>query len=170
MLIAMLHYAQPLTSSSKPAFSRKADFSASSGRLNTLRRAWLVPSKEIDVAGEIFTPIKEGDLLHHAEIMTLRQITTNLEGISKELAASRVDLTEMKIDVALIKERQAQTTKLETKISALESKVDLLEARNSKQDGAYTFVALLKDFGPWVFGLLVLAWSVLSGHTPISKP
>ncbi len=113
------------------------------------------------MSGEIFTPIKEGDLLHHAEILTLRQITTNLEGIAKELQASRADMTEMKVDVAIIKERQTQTSELKEKIAALEQKVDLLEARNTKQDGAYTFVAMLKDFGPWLFGLFVLAWSLL---------
>jgi hypothetical protein len=160
MLIPMQLYEQPPISSSKSEPSQKEGSSALSEIASTLQRVWLAPSKDYAVAGEIFTPIKEGDLLHHAEILTLRQITTNLEAIAQELQASRRDMTEMKVDVAIIKERQTQSVELKQKISALEGKVDVLELRNTKQDGAYSLVALLKDFGPWIFGLLVLAWSL----------
>lgn len=129
---------------------------------------WLVPSKDTNVPGDIFTPIKEGDLLHHAEIMTLRQITSNLETIATAIQASLADMTEMKVDIAVIKERQSLNLELKEKITKLEEKVEGLETRNTKQDGAYTFIALLKDFGPWVFGLLVLAWSLL-GHQTSTK-
>lgn len=110
-----------------------------------------------DTAGKIFTPTSEGDLLHQAEILTLRQISGNLEGMNRELQASRESMTELKIDVAVIKERQLQNTKMEEKVAALEADIALLKARNTRQDGAFSFVTMLKDFGPWVvaFGMMV---------------
>jgi acyl carrier protein phosphodiesterase len=113
------------------------------------------------MAGEVFTSVKEEDVLHHAELLTLRQITKNLELIASEMLAHRKDMTAMQVDVAIIKERQTQSQELKEKITSLETKIDVLEKRNDSQDGAYTFVTLLKDFGPWAFGLLVLAWSLL---------
>lgn len=112
--------------------------------------------------GEIFTPIKEGDLLHHAEIMTLRQISNTLQAISQELVASRFDMTAMKVDVAVIKERQTQNVELKEKVTLLETKIEKLEERNTKQDGAFSFVTMLKEFGPWVLSFAVLLWGLLA--------
>lgn len=112
--------------------------------------------------GTILTPIKEGDLLHHAEILTLRQIGATLEGITAELQGSRKDMTDIKVDVAVIKERQQQNAKLEEKVLQLEIKVDTLETRNAQQDGAYTMVTALKEFGPWLISLAVLAWGLFA--------
>ena len=112
--------------------------------------------------GQIFTPIKEGDLLHHAEIMTLRQIGNTLQSITGELQASRSDMMEMKIDVAVIKERQSQHIELKEQLAALQSEVEKLKDRNTKQDGAFSFATMLKDFGPWIFSFGILLWGVLN--------
>jgi len=100
--------------------------------------------------GQIFTPIKEGELLHHAEIMTLRQIGNMLQAMTAELQANRADMMAMKIDVAVIKERQAQNFELRATLNALAAEVEKLKDRNSKQDGAFSFATVLKDFGPWL--------------------
>lgn len=110
--------------------------------------------------GSNFTPLKDGELLHHAEIMTLRQIGSTLQAISSELQASRADMVTMKVDVAIIKERQQQHEETRNKIKALEDAVDLLQDRNARQDGAYTLITALKEFGPWVISLAVLAWGL----------
>lgn len=112
--------------------------------------------------GTIFTPIKEGDLLHHAEIMTLRQISNTLQSITGELQANRTDMIEMKVDVAVIKERQSQNIEMKAKLDVLEAEIEKLKDRNTKQDGAFSFAAALKDFGPWIFSFGVLLWGVLN--------
>ena len=113
------------------------------------------------MSGEVFTSVREEDVLHHAELLTLRQITKNLELIASEMQAHRKDMTTIQVDVAVIKERQTQSVELKEKITALELKIDILERRNDSQDGAYSFVKLLKEFGPWALSLVVLAWSLL---------
>ncbi len=138
-----------------------------------LQRVWLARSKDMgDVApsneGQIFTPIKEGDLLHHAEIMTLRQIGNTLQSMTAELQASRSDMTDLKIDVAVIKERQTQSMELKEKLTVLEAKIEKLEARNTKQDGAFSFMTMLKDFGPWIMAFAAVVWGLLS-HAPTSR-
>lgn len=114
----------------------------------------------------IFTPIKEGDLLHHAEIMTLRQIGNTLQSMTSELQANRADMMEMKVDVAVIKERQSQNIEMKESIASLKTKIEKLEQRNISQDGAFSFVKMLKDFGPWILSFGVLLYGLLSHATP----
>ncbi len=115
--------------------------------------------------GTIFTPIKEGELLHHAEIMTLRQIGNTLQSMTSELQANRSDMTEMKIDLAVIKERQSQNIEMKEELATVKAEIEKLKDRNTKQDGAFSFVAMLKDFGPWILSFGVLLWGLLN-HSP----
>lgn len=112
--------------------------------------------------GQIFTPIKEGELLHHAEIMTLRQISNTLQSMTQELQANRQDMTEMKVDVAVIKERQTQHIEMKAKLDVVEAEIEKLKERNMKQDGAFSLATALKDFGPWIISFAVLLWGVLN--------
>jgi hypothetical protein len=66
----------------------------------------------------------------------------------------------MQTDIAVIKERQTTIATLRDTVTKLEGKVTALESRNLKQDGAMGMMEILKQFGPWILSLLVLAWGL----------
>lgn len=99
---------------------------------------------------------------YRAEIMTLQQITANLEIIAVELRDNRQAMTKLEVSVARIEERQLQNVAFKEDLAAIEAKVDFIEARNARQDGAFGFATFLKDFGPWALGIAAVAWNIFS--------
>jgi hypothetical protein len=70
------------------------------------------------------------------------------------------DMAQMKTDIAVIKERQAQNADFRDALDAMRAEILALKARNDKQDGAYSLATAAKEFGPWLFSLLALAWGL----------
>lgn len=97
---------------------------------------------------------------YRAEIMTLQQITANLEIIAGELRDNRKAMMDMAVNVAKIEERQVQNLAFKEDLAELEAKVDEIVARNARQDGAFNFVKLLKEFAPWIATTIAVGWDV----------
>lgn len=110
--------------------------------------------------GEIFSPTSARDLYREAELMTLRQMSASLATITNELIAHRESMGTMKEDIAVIKVRQEASAALSKAFDEIKAEIELLKARNLRQDGAYSFVTILKDFGPWLVSLIILAWGL----------
>lgn len=112
------------------------------------------------------TPSTSEQVAREAEIVLLRSMSGTMETIAAELTAHRADLGTMKTDIAVIKVRQEQSAKMEDLCKDLRADIDALKARNQQQDGAMTFAGLLRDFGPWVVSLLLLAWGLFARAAP----
>ena len=97
---------------------------------------------------------------YRAEIMTLQQITATLEAIAVELRDNRQTMMTMATSIARIEERQKQHVEFKEQLQELGDKVEKIENRNARQDGAFGFVTLLKDFGPWALGIGAVVWDI----------
>lgn len=112
--------------------------------------------------GEIMMPVTTEEALRKAEMMAFRQMTDTLRAVQEELASHRAQMGTIGQDIAVIKERQTTMSEIKDDMESVKERLLVLEMRNARQDGAVTFVTFLKDFGPWLFGLLVLAWGLFS--------
>lgn len=93
-----------------------------------------------------------------AELMAMAEMTRALLALTSEVGEYRKIMTRMEIDIAIMKERQ-------TNYAELKSRLEKVENRDAEQVGAYKGLSFLKDFGPWLLSLAVLAWSFL-GRDP----
>lgn len=118
--------------------------------------------------GEIFgVPQDEALIAKQAEIMALRQITDTLRVINMELKEGRErhdkvlsGLHEVKQDIAVMKEQNKAVEDLRLTASKLDTRISTLEDRFLQIDGAQNTLKFLKEFGPWLFALLALAWGL----------
>ncbi len=113
-----------------------------------------------DERASFMTPSTPEQVAREAEVMLLRQMTRTFETFTAEMVAHRGDMGQLKTDIAVIKERQMQNAEMRETMDEMRREIDLLKARNSQQDGAYTFLTMLKDFGPWLFALFVFYWGL----------
>lgn len=137
---------------------------------NTQQLEQPVPSSVSNDVPDLFTPSSSDQVAREAEIMLLRTMARTLETMNATLLTHGSDIGSIRLDVALVKERQLVHGEVKKDVDDLKAKISLLEARNTRQDGAYSLVTMLKDFGPWLFGLLVLAWGLMGHQTPTIKP
>lgn len=94
-----------------------------------------------------------------AEVAAMAEMTKALLALTAEVGEYRKIMTRMEIDIAIMKERQ-------TTIAELKARLEKVEQRDAEQVGAYKGLTFLKDFGPWLVSLAVLAWSFLGRDPP----
>lgn len=90
-----------------------------------------------------------------AEAIAMAEMTKALLGLTAEIGEYRKIMTRMEIDIAIMKERQ-------TNYAELKERLDKVERRDTEQDGMVKGAHFIKDFGPWLLSLAVLAWGFLA--------
>src|SRR5690606_18571074 len=95
-----------------------------------------------------------------AILLALQNVSAGLSAINAELAANREAMVVMREDMAVLKDRERSHAALEKTLEEFRRRLEALEKRNFKQDGAYTFMTMLRDFGPWVVAIAAWSWTL----------
>lgn len=97
-----------------------------------------------------------------AETAAILRMVEAVVALTAEISASHSAMTEMKVDIAIIKERQTAAANLHDNYQRMDERLKKVETRDAEQDGAYKGLHFVKDFGPWLLSLAVLAWGFLA--------
>lgn len=97
-----------------------------------------------------------------AETQAILRMSEAVVALAAEISASHGAMTEIKVDIAIIKERQTTAAVLREDFNRMEARLKKMETRDAEQDGAYKGLHFVKDFGPWLLSLAVLAWGFLA--------
>lgn len=103
-----------------------------------------------------------------AETAAILRMAEAVVALTAEISASHGAMTEMKVDIAIIKERQTTAANLHDSYTRMDERLKKVETRDAEQDGAYKGLQFLKDFGPWLLSLALLAWGFF-GRSPPSQ-
>ena len=111
--------------------------------------------------GSIFGVEQDEQLIaKQAEILALRQMTDTLKTISTELVQHRELLGDMRTDIAVMKEQNKSMEDMRETQQKQDARLLVLEQRQQQWDGANNAVKWLREFGPWIVSLFVLAWGL----------
>lgn len=118
--------------------------------------------------GDMMT-IDESGILKQAELMALREMSNTMKRISDELVSQRdkhevvvQTLSDIRTDIAVMQEANKAVAEIKADVANLDLRMKVIEARNQQIDGATNFVKWLREFGPWLFSMLVMAWALFS--------
>lgn len=105
--------------------------------------------------------------LRESELLVLRGLHDSLNHMNGRLDSHEEKqdkifgyISKIDRDLAVMAERQLATGEMKIAMRELSGRLDELEDVHNKQIGAATFVTWLKDFGPWIGTLVLLAWGL----------
>lgn len=107
------------------------------------------------------------DTMRQAQILAMSQMSDALRSLSNRFDKQQdkqdtvVELIgAVRTDIAVMKAQQEELDELRESCRDHAKRLDMLELRNAQQDGAASFINWVKEFGPWLFGLAVLFFSL----------
>ena len=113
---------------------------------------------------EIFTPAKPGEILGHAEILVLRQISDSMARLWSSVDKVGTDVTDVRERVIRIEAAglQSQITNLEQDLDRATTRIGQLESDRERRTGAQGAWAWITKETPWflALGMALFAWFV----------
>lgn len=98
--------------------------------------------------------------LRETEILVLRQMSDNLIRLNHRLDGYEDKQDKIFQYIGEIKTTLAVQTERQLVVNEIKVRLDDLERHHQQSQGAHNLVRWLKDFGPWIGTIILLAWGL----------
>lgn len=116
-----------------------------------------VPPEQMEMVTQVKDLDTEG-LTREVEMYLLRHLGDSVARMAEAQNSMLLGMADLKADIAVIKAREEVVTQLVKDVEAL-------KLRNAQQDGAFSLMSVLKEFGPWLVAMALGAFAYFTKKT-----